>query len=43
MSQDRWSRQISIPGFGEEGQRSLSESQVAVLGLGVWAALLPST
>ena len=34
MSQDRWSRQISIPGFGNEGQRRLSESQVAVLGLG---------
>lgn len=34
MSQDRWSRQISIPGFGDEGQRGLSESQVAVLGLG---------
>jgi adenylyltransferase/sulfurtransferase len=34
MSQDRWSRQINIPGFGNEGQRSLSESQVAVLGLG---------
>lgn len=34
MSSDRWSRQISIPGFGEEGQRRLSESQVAVLGLG---------
>lgn len=34
MSRDRWSRQISIPGFGDEGQRKLSESQVAVLGLG---------
>lgn len=34
MSQDRWSRQILIPGFGNGGQRSLSESQVAVLGLG---------
>ncbi len=34
MSQDRWSRQISIPGFGNEGQCRLSESKVAVLGLG---------
>jgi adenylyltransferase/sulfurtransferase len=34
MSKDRWSRQISIPGFGNEGQHRLSESQVAVLGLG---------
>lgn len=34
MSQDRWSRQISIPGFGGDGQRKLSESHVAVLGLG---------
>lgn len=34
MSQERWSRQISIPGFGEEGQRRLSESTVAVLGQG---------
>jgi molybdopterin-synthase adenylyltransferase len=34
MSQDRWSRQIPIPGFGDEGQRSISESRVAVLGLG---------
>ncbi len=34
MSQDRWSRQTLIPGFGDEGQRKLSESQVAVLGLG---------
>lgn len=34
MSQDRWSRQIPIPGIGDEGQCSLSESQVAVLGLG---------
>jgi len=29
-----WSRQIAIPGFGEESQRWLSESKVAVLGLG---------
>jgi molybdopterin/thiamine biosynthesis adenylyltransferase len=34
MSQDIWSRQISIPGFGDEGQRILSDSKVAVLGLG---------
>ncbi|MGE5465448.1 MAG: HesA/MoeB/ThiF family protein [Syntrophothermus sp.] len=34
MNQNRWSRQIPIPGFGEEGQRILLESQVAVLGLG---------
>jgi adenylyltransferase/sulfurtransferase len=29
-----WSRQIAIPGFGEEGQKKLKESRVAVLGLG---------
>jgi molybdopterin/thiamine biosynthesis adenylyltransferase len=34
MSQDKWSRQVSIPGFGDEEQRRLSESHVAVLGLG---------
>jgi molybdopterin-synthase adenylyltransferase len=34
MSQDRWSRQITIPGFLDEGQRRLSESHVAVLGPG---------
>jgi molybdopterin/thiamine biosynthesis adenylyltransferase len=29
-----WTRQIAIPGFGEEGQKRLEESRVAVLGLG---------
>lgn len=34
MNQDRWSRQVLIPGFGDERQLNLSESKVAVLGLG---------
>ena len=29
-----WTRQMAVPGFGEEGQRRLEESRVAVLGLG---------
>jgi molybdopterin/thiamine biosynthesis adenylyltransferase len=29
-----WSRQMAIPGLGEEGQEKLNESRVAVLGLG---------
>ncbi|MDM7912550.1 MAG: HesA/MoeB/ThiF family protein [Methanotrichaceae archaeon] len=29
-----WTRQMAIPGFGEEGQKRLEESRVAVLGLG---------
>lgn len=29
-----WIRQMAIPGFGEEGQKRLEESRVAVLGLG---------
>jgi adenylyltransferase/sulfurtransferase len=29
-----WSRQMAIPGFGEEGQKRLEESRVAILGLG---------
>lgn len=31
---DIWTRQMAIPGFGAEGQEKLSESRVAVLGLG---------
>ena len=34
MSQGLWSRQIVIPGFGEECQKRLSKSKVAILGLG---------
>ncbi len=29
-----WTRQMAIPGFGEESQKRLEESRVAVLGLG---------
>lgn len=31
---DIWTRQMAIPGFGEEGQKRLEESRVAILGLG---------
>jgi molybdopterin/thiamine biosynthesis adenylyltransferase len=31
---DIWTRQMAIPGFGEEGQNRLEESRVAILGLG---------
>ena len=34
MNQEMWSRQIAIPGFGEEGQQKLKESRIAMLGLG---------
>lgn len=34
MNQGMWSRQIAIPGFGEECQKKLGKSRVAVLGLG---------
>ncbi len=34
MSSEIWSRQTAIPGFGAEGQQKLSNSKVAVLGLG---------
>ena len=33
-NQEMWSRQMAIPGLGEEGQQRLNESRVAVLGLG---------
>ncbi len=33
-SKDFWIRQMAIPGFGEEGQKRLEDSRVAVLGLG---------
>lgn len=34
MSAEMWSRQIAIPGFGEECQKRLCQSKVAVLGVG---------
>jgi molybdopterin-synthase adenylyltransferase len=34
MNKDMWSRQMAIPGFGEDGQRKLKSSKVAILGLG---------
>jgi molybdopterin/thiamine biosynthesis adenylyltransferase len=34
VNQEMWSRQMAIPGLGEEGQQKLNESRVAVLGLG---------
>lgn len=34
MSRDFWIRQMAIPGFGEEVQKRLEDSWVAVLGLG---------